>query len=199
MKFICYPKCSTCKKAQKWLDAAISPMNPGHHTGKPTEAELKEWHAKTVFLRHSSIAVNLSLHEPQRQNSPMSETKSFSPLHRRHVRQTPFLVTTTKSSSGLKKASGRKRSGSVPRFPALATQTIITGGLFDSFQKIDEDAGKLLRAVVVNVMHGFKASHQYAVGQELHDSGGVFFVHGCQEYSVVVVITRGGLFARRNV
>lgn len=44
MLFICYPKCSTCRKAQAWLD--------GHHipytlrdikTDNPTAQELRDW------------------------------------------------------------------------------------------------------------------------------------------------------------
>ena len=45
-QFVCYPKCSTCKKAQKWLDDRdyvyeyrdISEENP-------TEEEIRTWHA----------------------------------------------------------------------------------------------------------------------------------------------------------
>lgn len=48
MQFICYPKCSTCKKAQKWLDdngkeyelRDIKEQNP-------TKAELEELYRKS--------------------------------------------------------------------------------------------------------------------------------------------------------
>ena len=48
MKFICYPRCTTCKKAQKWLDdnglkyelRDIKENNPAYE-------ELKNWHAKS--------------------------------------------------------------------------------------------------------------------------------------------------------
>ncbi len=48
MLFLCYPKCSTCKKAKKWLDE--------HHVAyeerdikedNPTYEELKEWYGKS--------------------------------------------------------------------------------------------------------------------------------------------------------
>ena len=48
MLFICYPKCTTCQKAQKWLDE--------HHidyelrdikSENPTEEELRVWHKKS--------------------------------------------------------------------------------------------------------------------------------------------------------
>ena len=48
MLFVCYPKCTTCQKAQKWLDEHgaryeirnIKEVNP-------TEAELRLWHARS--------------------------------------------------------------------------------------------------------------------------------------------------------
>lgn len=46
MKFICYPKCSTCQKAQKWLDEnGIAYELRDIKTEKPTYAELAAWHA----------------------------------------------------------------------------------------------------------------------------------------------------------
>ncbi|MBE6764563.1 MAG: arsenate reductase family protein [Ruminococcaceae bacterium] len=48
MDFICYPKCTTCKKAQKWLDD----NNIGYtlrdiKADNPTREELAEWYAKS--------------------------------------------------------------------------------------------------------------------------------------------------------
>lgn len=48
LKFICYPKCTTCQKAKKWLDENnikyelrdIKEENPSYD-------ELKEWYAKS--------------------------------------------------------------------------------------------------------------------------------------------------------
>lgn len=48
IKFICYPKCTTCKKAKAWLDENkieydfrdIKENNPNIH-------EIKEWHIKS--------------------------------------------------------------------------------------------------------------------------------------------------------
>ncbi len=46
IKFICYPKCSTCKKARSWLDANdIEYEIRDIKTDNPTLAELTEWHA----------------------------------------------------------------------------------------------------------------------------------------------------------
>ncbi len=45
MEFICYAGCSTCKKAQKWLDSkGIKYNNRDIKTNNPTKSELKEWH-----------------------------------------------------------------------------------------------------------------------------------------------------------
>lgn len=45
MIFLCYPKCSTCQKAQKWLDAnGVSYELRNIKDDKPTKAELRAWH-----------------------------------------------------------------------------------------------------------------------------------------------------------
>ena len=48
MIFICYPKCSTCQKAKKWLDEHNIVYNERHIVEEnPTYDELKEWHKKS--------------------------------------------------------------------------------------------------------------------------------------------------------
>ena len=48
MLFICYPKCTTCKKAEKWLDdIGVSYTVRDIKTDNPTYDELKEWHKKS--------------------------------------------------------------------------------------------------------------------------------------------------------
>lgn len=48
MKFICYPKCSTCQKAKKWLDENdILYDERNIKEENPTYEELKEWHNKS--------------------------------------------------------------------------------------------------------------------------------------------------------
>ena len=45
MLFICYPKCTTCQKAQKWLDAnGISYELRNIKENNPTYDELRQWH-----------------------------------------------------------------------------------------------------------------------------------------------------------
>lgn len=46
--FICYNKCTTCKKAQKWLDAhGISYVLRAIKEQNPTASELRDWHARS--------------------------------------------------------------------------------------------------------------------------------------------------------
>lgn len=47
-KFICYPKCTTCQKAKKWLDGNnIEYELRDIKLENPTFDELKEWHEKS--------------------------------------------------------------------------------------------------------------------------------------------------------
>ena len=48
MLFICYPKCSTCQKAKKWLDEHNIECTERHIAdANPSYDELKEWHKKS--------------------------------------------------------------------------------------------------------------------------------------------------------
>ena len=48
MLFVCYPKCSTCAKARKWLEEqGISFEERDIKTDNPTEAELRDWHRRS--------------------------------------------------------------------------------------------------------------------------------------------------------
>lgn len=48
MLFLCYPKCSTCQKAKKWLDAQKIEYTERHIAEEnPTYDELKEWYEKS--------------------------------------------------------------------------------------------------------------------------------------------------------
>lgn len=48
MEFICYPKCSTCQKAKKWLEEnQIEYTFRDIQLDNPTAAELKAWHLKS--------------------------------------------------------------------------------------------------------------------------------------------------------
>lgn len=46
--FVCYPKCTTCQKAKKWLDDNGIDYDERHiKEHNPTVAELAEWQAKS--------------------------------------------------------------------------------------------------------------------------------------------------------
>lgn len=48
MLFVEYPKCTTCQKAKKWLDAKGCNYTERHiKENRPTVEELKEWHKKS--------------------------------------------------------------------------------------------------------------------------------------------------------
>ena len=48
MLFVCYPKCSTCKKAKKWLDEQDISYEDRHIIeDNPTVEELKDWHERS--------------------------------------------------------------------------------------------------------------------------------------------------------
>ena len=48
MLLICYPKCGTCRKAQKWLDdRGVAYEYRDIKLEQPSEAELRDWHAKS--------------------------------------------------------------------------------------------------------------------------------------------------------
>lgn len=84
MLFICYPKCTTCQKAQKWLDDhGVKYDLRNIKEENPTEEELREWHAESGlplkrFFNTSGLqykALHLKEHLPE-----MSEDERFSLL-----------------------------------------------------------------------------------------------------------------------
>ena len=48
MQFVCYPKCTTCQKALKWLEEkGVEVQVRNIKEENPSYGELKEWHAKS--------------------------------------------------------------------------------------------------------------------------------------------------------
>lgn len=48
MLFICYPKCSTCQKAKKWLEGqGVAFEERDIKLDNPTAEELRAWHARS--------------------------------------------------------------------------------------------------------------------------------------------------------
>ena len=84
MLFVCYPKCSTCKKAQAWLDGqGIGYEFRDIKLQNPTEGELRQWHRQSGlplrrFFNTSGLQYKaLSLKEKL---PTMSEAEQFSLL-----------------------------------------------------------------------------------------------------------------------
>ena len=48
MLFVCYPKCTTCQKARKWLEKNGVAFEERHiKEENPTKKELKQWHKQS--------------------------------------------------------------------------------------------------------------------------------------------------------
>ena len=48
MLFVCYPSCTTCKKAEKWLEDRKIPVEKRNiKEDNPTEEELRAWHERS--------------------------------------------------------------------------------------------------------------------------------------------------------
>jgi len=48
MLFVCYPKCTTCQKAKRFLDSHNAAYVDRHiKDEKPSEAELRDWHVRS--------------------------------------------------------------------------------------------------------------------------------------------------------
>ena len=84
MLFVCYPKCTTCQKAQKWLDANSVAYEVRHiKDDNPTIDELKAWQKRSglplrKFFNTSGLqykALNLKDRLPT-----MSEEEQFALL-----------------------------------------------------------------------------------------------------------------------
>lgn len=84
MLLICYPKCTTCQKAKKWLsDNSISYTERNIKEQNPTETELREWHKmsglplKRFFNTSGLLYKSLEL---SKRLPTMSEDEQFSLL-----------------------------------------------------------------------------------------------------------------------
>ncbi len=84
LKFICYPKCSTCQKAQKWLDERSIKYELRHiKEENPTADELKSWYKasglpiKKFFNTSGLLYKSMQLKEKL---GAMSEEEMFSLL-----------------------------------------------------------------------------------------------------------------------
>ena len=64
MLFICYPKCSTCQKAKKWLDEQKINYTERHIVeNNPSYDELKEWYAKSGLALNNFFNTSVLLYK----------------------------------------------------------------------------------------------------------------------------------------
>lgn len=109
MTFVCYPKCTTCKKAQNYLtQQGVSFQVRDIKTDNPTEAELRAWHKQSglplkKFFNTSGLqykALNLKDKLPT-----MTEDEQFALLASDGMLvKRPILVTDTAVLVGFKEA-----------------------------------------------------------------------------------------------
>lgn len=107
MLFIEYPKCSTCKKAKKWLDDQKVTYTDRHiKEENPTIEELKEWHKKSglplkrFFNTSGNLYKELGLKDKL---ADMSEEDQFKLLASDGMLvKRPILVTEDKVTTGFK-------------------------------------------------------------------------------------------------
>ena len=84
MLFVCYPKCSTCMKAKKWLEEkGMEYELRDIKTENPTAEELKDWHRKSglPLKRFFNTSGNLYKEMKLKDRLPeMSEEEQFALL-----------------------------------------------------------------------------------------------------------------------
>lgn len=111
--FVCYPKCTTCQKAEKWLAAkGISFEVRNIKEQNPTAEELKKWHLKsglplkrffnTSGLVYKSLGLSAKL-------AGMTEEEQFNLLATDGMLvKRPILVTENVVLVGFKEAEWEK-------------------------------------------------------------------------------------------
>ena len=114
LKFICYPKCTTCQKAQKWLDEqGIRYTLRDIKLQNPTLCELTEWYRKsglplrkffnTSGLLYKSLELKTKL--PQMSESEMLELLATDGM----LVKRPIIVDGEKVLVGFKEAEWSAR------------------------------------------------------------------------------------------
>ena len=115
MLFVCYPKCSTCKKAEKWLEAKeIDFEKRDIKTENPSAVELKEWYQKSglPLKRFFNTSGNLYKEMKLKDRLPeMSEEEQIELLSTDGMLvKRPILVDGDAVLVGLRRRSGKKDS-----------------------------------------------------------------------------------------
>jgi arsenate reductase len=114
LTFICYPRCTTCQKAQKWLDEqGIEYTLRDIKNDNPTLSELTEWHRKSGlplrrFFNTSGLlykSLELKTRLPQMSESEMLELLATDGM----LVKRPIVVDGEKVLVGFKEAEWSER------------------------------------------------------------------------------------------
>ncbi len=113
MLFICYPKCSTCQKAKKWLDEHDLEYTERHIVeNNPSYEELKEWYEKSgLALKRFFNTSGLLYREMELKNKlpQMSEEEQLKLLSTNGMLvKRPMLVDGDKVFVGFKESEWEK-------------------------------------------------------------------------------------------
>lgn len=111
--FVEYPPCSTCQKAKAWLTEQAIPFERRHiKLEKPTEAELREWHARSGLpLKRFFNTSGLLYKELQLKDKlpTMSDDEQFALLATDGMLvKRPLLITETTVIPGFRAAEWEK-------------------------------------------------------------------------------------------
>lgn len=105
--FICYPKCTTCRKAEKWLeDNNIAYEKRNIKEQNPTAAELEEWQQKNKlpvrkFFNTSGVLYKSLSLKDKLPNMPEAEQIALLATDGMLVKR-PLLITKDKVLVGFK-------------------------------------------------------------------------------------------------
>ncbi len=113
MLFVCYPRCSTCKKAQKWLDEhEVSYELRDIKEDNPSLEELMDWHRKSGLPLKEFFNTSGQLYremELSKKLPDMSEDEMFKLLASDGMLvKRPLLITEDKVLTGFKEADWRE-------------------------------------------------------------------------------------------
>ena len=109
MLFVCYPRCGTCRKAQKWLEEhGVAFAVRDIKEERPTEAELRAWQKKSALplrrffntsgLKYKELGLSRKLDE-------MSDDEAFALLASDGMLvRRPILVTDERVLVGFREA-----------------------------------------------------------------------------------------------
>ena len=113
MLFLCYPKCSTCQKAKKWLDNQGIEYTERHIVEEnPTYEELKNWYQKSGLPLKRFFNTSGMFYKEMKLKDKLSEKSEEEQLKLLATNgmlvKRPLLVTEDKVLTGFKEAEWEK-------------------------------------------------------------------------------------------